>query len=64
MIPIDSNTTFKDNWNKIEDNNIDEISLLFHGQPKALIISESKNSYVIMILVSQAISKHRRYPSG
>ena len=31
LISVDSNQDFQERWNKIEDSNIDEISLLFHG---------------------------------
>ena len=46
LIPIDSNEELKEIWNQevVEEKSIDEISLLFHGQPHALIINEATNS--------------------
>ena len=46
LISVDSNQDFKDRWNIIEDSNIDEISLLFHGQPDALLVNEATNSFL------------------
>ncbi len=46
LISVDSNKDFQEVWNKIEDGNVEEISLLFHGQPQALIINEGENSFL------------------
>lgn len=46
LISVDSNQDFKDRWNKIEDSNIEDISLLFHGQPQVLIINEDENLFL------------------
>ena len=46
LISVDSNQDFQERWNKIEDSNIYEISLLFHGQPQVLIINEDENLFL------------------
>ena len=46
MIPIETKEEFQREWNGITDGNVDEISLLFHGQPHALILNEEKREYL------------------
>lgn len=43
-IPVLSREKFKAEWDDIDSDDIDEISLLFHGQPYALLINEDVNS--------------------
>ena len=62
LISIDSNQDFKDRWNSLEDSNIEEISLLFHGQPQALLLNESTNSFLTIFDNGKALSGNEGIP--
>jgi hypothetical protein len=62
LISVDSNQDFKDRWNIIEDSNIEEISLLFHGQPEALLVNEATNSFLTIFDNGKASSGNEGIP--